>query len=408
MAYSLTQRKRIRKSFGRHSSVALMPNLIDIQKKSYDAFLQKELTEAQRKSKGLEGVFKSVFPIEDAAGTATLEYVKYDFGKPKYNVTECIQRGLSYGAPLKVTVRLIVWEVNEEAGTREVMSIKEQEVYLVDLPLMTDNGTFIVNGTERVVVSQMHRSPGVFFDHDGGSTHSSGKVLFSARVIPYRGSWLDFEFDAKDLLYFRIDRRRKIYISSLLRALGMDNKEIVKTYFKSIDAAVSDHGWVIPYVAEDYIGEIEYDLIDAKSGDIVVEKGAKVTPRKAKKLKEDGLKEVILSDDIIAKRYTAEEIVNSKTGEIIVNAGVQLSSETLNKIRKAGNKKIKVVDIAAMSKPYILDSLTADKNQTREDSLFDIYRVMRPGEPPTIEAAETISAIYSSMVSVMIFLMLVV
>jgi DNA-directed RNA polymerase subunit beta len=390
MAYSLTQRKRIRKSFGRHSSVALMPNLIDIQKKSYDAFLQKELTEAQRKSKGLEGVFKSVFPIEDAAGTATLEYVKYDFGKPKYNVTECIQRGLSYGAPLKVTVRLIVWEVNEEAGTREVMSIKEQEVYLVDLPLMTDNGTFIVNGTERVVVSQMHRSPGVFFDHDGGSTHSSGKVLFSARVIPYRGSWLDFEFDAKDLLYFRIDRRRKIYISSLLRALGMDNKEIVKTYFKSIDAAVSDHGWVIPYVAEDYIGEIEYDLIDAKSGDIVVEKGAKVTPRKAKKLKEDGLKEVILSDDIIAKRYTAEEIVNSKTGEIIVNAGVQLSSETLNKIRKAGNKKIKVVDIAAMSKPYILDSLTADKNQTREDSLFDIYRVMRPGEPPTIEAAETI------------------
>lgn len=390
MAYSLTQRKRIRKTFGRHSSVAQMPNLIDIQKNSYDAFLQTGVAAEARKNKGLESVLKSVFPIEDAAGTATLEYVKYDFGKSKYNVTECIQRGLTYSAPLKVTVRLIVWEINEDAGTREVMSIKEQEVFLVDLPLMTENGTFIINGTERVVVSQMHRSPGVFFDHDGGKTHSSGKVLHSARVIPYRGSWLDFEFDAKDLLYFRIDRRRKIYISSLLRALGMDNKEIVKTYFKSIDAETLDNGWAIAFEPEAYIGEMDFDLIDAKTNKVILEKGTKITPRKTKKLKEDGLKEVILSDDVIGRRYVSEEIIDSKNGEVIATAGVQMSSEIIKKIRKSGVKKIKLVDMSTMNKPYILDSLAADKNTNREESLFDIYRVMRPGEPPTIEAAETI------------------
>ncbi|HCR85707.1 MAG TPA: DNA-directed RNA polymerase subunit beta [Alphaproteobacteria bacterium] len=388
MSYSLTQRKRIRNSFGKYSSNFNLPDLIEIQKNSYELFLQANIKPEARKDRGLQNVFKSVFPVEDLAGTATLEFVKYDFGRPKYNVTECIQRGLTYSAPLKATLRLIVWDKNEEAGTREVMGIKEQEVYMSDLPLMTDNGTFIVNGTERVVVSQMHRSPGVFFDHDGGTTHASGKVLFSARIIPYRGSWMDFEFDAKDLLYFRIDRKRKIYISSLLRALGMDNKEIVQTYFKSITAVKTAKGWAIDFVPENYSGDLEFDLIDAASGEIVVSKGTKLTPRKSKKFKEDGLEKVIISDDLLTRKYSAEDLVDAKTGEIILAAGTSITSEALEKIAKAGTKAIELVDNAAFSKPYILDSLSADKNQNREDALFDIYRVLRPGEPPTIEASE--------------------
>lgn len=388
MSYSLTQRKRIRNSFGRYSSNFNLPDLIEIQKNSYEAFLQASVKPEARKDRGLQNVFKSVFPIEDLAGTATLEFVKYDFGRPKYNVAECIQRGLTYSNPLKATLRLIVWDKNEDAGTREVMGIKEQEVYLCDLPLMTDNGTFIVNGTERVVVSQMHRSPGVFFDHDGGTTHASGKVLYSARIIPYRGSWLDFEYDAKDLLYFRIDRKRKIYISSLLRALGMDNKEIVNTYFKSITAVKTNKGWAIDFVPENYSGDLEFDLIDAASGEIVVSKGSKLTPRKSKKFKEDGLEKVIISDELLTRKYAAEDLIDSKTGEVILQAGTSITPDALSKIAKAGTKAIEIVDNAAFSKPYILDSMASDKNQNREDALFDIYRVLRPGEPPTIEASE--------------------
>ncbi len=367
-----------------------MPNLIEIQKNSYEQFLQKEVAAEKRKTKGLQAVFKSVFPVEDLAQTATVEFVKYDFGKPKYNVEECISRGLSFGAPLKGTFRLIVWEVNEDAGTREVVGIKEQEVYLCDLPLMTDNGTFIINGTERVVVSQMHRSPGVFFEHDSGESHTSGKVLFSSRVIPYRGSWLDLEFDAKDLLYFRIDRRKKMYVSSLLRSLGLDNAEITKTYFKSVTVEKGSKGWAIDFVPENYSGELDFDLIDPKSGEILLSKGKKITPRKAKQFKEEGLSQVILSDEILTRKYSYEDIINPKTGEVIIQAGKQISNDVIAKINKNSVKDFKVVDIALMSRPYILDSLAADKNITREDSLFDIYRVMRPGEPPTIDSAEMI------------------
>jgi DNA-directed RNA polymerase subunit beta len=390
MAYSLTQRKRIRKNFGRYSSVAQMPNLIEIQKNSYDQFLQVGETADTRKNKGLEAVFKSVFPVEDISGIATLEYVKYEFGKPKYTVTECVARGLTYSTPLKVTVRLIVWEVDEDAGTREVMGIKEQEVYMADLPLMTDNGTFIVNGTEKVIVSQMHRSPGVFFDHDHGKTHSSGKILFSSRVIPYRGSWLDFEYDPKDHLYFRIDRRKKMHVTTLLRALGLSNQEIVDTYYKPIEVSKNKRGWSVEFEPENYSGELSYDLVNAEDGKVVIEAGKKLTPRKSKKLKEDGLKEVLLSDETLLKRYTYKDIVDSKTGEVILAAGAPFTEEAVEKIEAAKLKNFAVVDIPLNSKPYILDSLALDKNTNQEEAQFDIYRVMRPGEPPTPEAAEVI------------------
>jgi DNA-directed RNA polymerase subunit beta len=389
MSHTFTSRKRIRKSFGRHLGSATLPNLIEIQKNSYNQFLQVGVPENERKNKGLESVFRSVFPIEDAAKTATLEYVKYDLETPKYEVEECIQRGLTFAAPLKTTLRLITWEVNDEAGTREILSIKEQEVYVGDLPLMTDTGTFIVNGTERVVVSQMHRSPGVFFDHDGGKTHSSGRVLFSGRVIPYRGSWLDFEFDAKDLLYFRVDRRRKILISSLLRALGINTEEIVSTFYTSSTAENTKKGWSAPFIPEKFYGTVEYQIVNAETGEVIIDAGLKLTPRKANKLKEDGLKKIIIPNEILQRRYAFKDVVNKDTGEVIVKAGEPLSAKAIETIEEAGIKKIELVESSGAS-PYILDSMTVDKNITREDALFDIYKVMRPGEPPTIEAAETI------------------
>ncbi|MDX1949892.1 MAG: DNA-directed RNA polymerase subunit beta [Rickettsiales bacterium] len=388
--YSFTQRKRIRNSFGKYETQAKMPNLIEIQKNSYEQFLQANIKPEQRKNRGLQAVFKSVFPVEDIAQTATVEFVKYDFGKPKYSVEECNARGLTFGCPLKATFRLIVWEVDEDAGTREVVGIKEQEVYLCDIPLMTNNGTFIVNGVERVIVSQMHRSPGVFFEHDNGESHATGKILFSSRVIPYRGSWLDFEFDAKDLLYFRIDRKKKLYVSSLLMALGLDNAEIVKNYFTSVDVEKTSKGWAVDFVPENYSGELDFDLVNAKSGEIILSKGKKITPRKAKQLKEEGLTQVVLSDEVLVRKYAYEDIINQKTGEVILQAGKQITSEAISKFIKAGGEKFKIVDISLMSRPYILESMSADKNANREDALFDIYRVIRPGEPPTIESAETL------------------
>lgn len=243
MVNSFTSRKRIRKNFGKIKSTFAMPNLIEVQKNSYDTFLQMDATLEERKDTGLNGVFKSIFPIQDFSETATLEFVKYEFDEPKYDVDECIQRDLTFSAPLRATLRLIVWNTLEETGAREIKGIKEQEVYLGDIPLMTKHGTFVVNGTERVIVSQMHRSPGVFFDHDSGKTHSSGKYLYSARVIPYRGSWLDFEFDAKDIVYFRIDRRRKMHVTSLFRALGMEVREILDTFYKQISLKKGKRGW---------------------------------------------------------------------------------------------------------------------------------------------------------------------
>src|SRR6266705_2345813 len=278
MAETFTGRKRVRKFFGKIEEVAEMPNLIEVQKASYDQFLLVKEPHGGRPDEGLQAVFRSVFPISDFSGTSMLEFVRYEFESPKYDVDECRQRGMTFAAPLKVTLRLIVFDIDEETGAKSVKDIKEQDVYMGDIPLMTMNGTFVVNGTERVIVSQMHRSPGVFFDHDKGKTHSSGKLLFAARVIPYRGSWLDIEFDAKDIVYARIDRRRKIHATSLLYALGMDGEEILSTFYTKSNYVRSGDGWRIPFDANRLKGyKAVNDLVDADSGKVVLEAGKKLT-----------------------------------------------------------------------------------------------------------------------------------
>src|SRR5215467_14574310 len=389
-AQTFTGRKRVRKFFGKIQEVAEMPNLIEVQKASYDQFLLVQEPVGGRPDEGLQAVFKSVFPIADFSGTSMLEFVKYEFEAPKYDVDECRQRGMTYAAPLKVTLRLIVFDIDEETGARSVKDIKEQDVYMGDIPLMTNNGTFIVNGTERVIVSQMHRSPGVFFDHDKGKTHSSGKLLFAARIIPYRGSWLDIEFDAKDIVYARIDRRRKIPVTSLLYALGMGSEEILSTFYKHVVYKRSKEGWRIPFDANRLKGyKAINDLVDADTGKVVVEAGKKITVRQARQLAEKGLKALRMTDEELIGQYIAEDLVNMKTGEIYVEAGGEITDKVLKTLNEAGYKEIPVLDIDHVNVgAYIRNTLAVDKNMTREDALFDIYRVMRPGEPPTLDTAQ--------------------
>src|SRR5215468_11190585 len=388
---SITGRKRIRRNFGRIPEVAPMPNLIDVQRASYEAFLQMNVRPDSRLHAGLQEVFKSVFPIDDFAGRGRLEFVYYELEDPKYDVEECIQRGMTYAAPLKVILRLIVWDVDEDTGARSIRDIKEQPVYMGDMPLMTDNGTFIINGTERVIVSQMHRSPGVFFDHDKGKTHSSGKLLFAARIIPYRGSWLDIEFDAKDIVYARIDRRRKIPVTSLLYALGMSGEEILNTFYKQVLYKRTKEGWRVPFDANRLRGyKAINDLVDADTGKVVLEAGKKLTVRQARQLAEKGLKALRVSDEELIGHYIGEDLVNPKTGEIYVEAGEEITEKTMKILAEAGYKEIPVLDIDHVNVgAYIRNTLTVDKNMTREDALFDIYRVMRPGEPPTLDTAES-------------------
>jgi DNA-directed RNA polymerase subunit beta len=389
-AHSFTSRKRIRKNFGRITDITTLPNLIEVQKNSYDAFLQMDVSADKRLNTGLHGVFKSIFPINDFSEASTLEYVKYEFDTPKYDVDECRARGINFAAPLRVTLRLIVWETDEDTGAREIKDIKEQEVYMGDVPLMTDNGTFIINGTERVIVSQMHRSPGVFFDHDDGKTHSSGKYLYSARIIPYRGSWLDFEFDAKDIVYARIDRRRKIPATIVLRALGMSNQEVLDTFYDKITYKKSKKGWSTAFNPEAYKGiKIAADLVDAKTGKVVAESGTKLTPRKAKKLQEEGLSELLVNEKDLTVHYAATDIVNPKTGEVLLEAGDNFTPAVLAALDELSISSFDALAIDNISVgPYIRNTLALDKTKTKEDALFEIYKVMRPGEPATAEAAE--------------------
>src|SRR5512132_1153888 len=387
---TFTGRKRVRKFFGHIKEVAEMPNLIEVQKASYDQFLMVEEPQGGRLDEGLQAVFRSVFPISDFSGTSMLEFVRYEFEQPKYDVDECRQRGMTFAAPLKVTLRLIVFDIDEETGAKSVKDIKEQDVYMGDIPLMTMNGTFIVNGTERVIVSQMHRSPGVFFDHDKGRTHSSGKLLFAARVIPYRGSWLDIEFDAKDIVFARIDRRRKIPVTSLMYALGLDGETILSTFYKKITYKRTKEGWRVPFDANRFRGYSTInDLIDADTGKVVLEAGKKLTVRAARQLQEKGLKALRMSDEELVGNYLAEDLVNPKTGEIYAEAGEELTEKSLKALNEQGYKELPLLDIDHVNVgAYIRNTLHADKNMTREDALFDIYRVMRPGEPPTIDTAE--------------------
>src|SRR6187200_1107847 len=316
---SFTGRKRIRHSFGRIPEVAPMPNLIDVQRASYEAFLQMNVQHDSRLHAGLQEVFKSVFPIDDFAGRGRLEFVYYELEEPKYDVEECIQRGMTYAAPLKVVLRLIVWDVDEDTGARSIRDIKEQPVYMGDMPLMTDNGTFIINGTERVIVSQMHRSPGVFFDHDKGKTHSSGKYLFQARVIPYRGSWLDFEFDAKDCVFARIDRRRKLPVTILLRALGYSNADILRLFFDRNTVHLTKKGVELELVPERLRGETAMFEISA-NGKVIVEEGRRITARHVRQLEEAGVKRLAVPVEYLDGKILSHDVADPQTGEVLASA----------------------------------------------------------------------------------------
>jgi DNA-directed RNA polymerase subunit beta len=390
MAQSFVEKKRIRKSFGRIGDAAEMPNLIQVQKESYEAFLQRYARPEERGRDGLEGVFRSVFPIADFTETAYLQYVSYEFEEPKFDTEECMQRDMTYAAPLKVKLQLAVFEVDEDTESKSIKDIKEQEVYMGDMPLMTDNGTFIINGTERVIVSQMHRSPGVFFDHDKGKTHSSGKLLFAARIIPYRGSWLDFEFDPKDVVNVRIDRRRKLPATTLLYALGMDQEDILEVFYDRVAHEAQGKGYTVPFDPERLKGQKpDAPLVDAKTGEVLVEAGKKVTARTVKELEEKGIKAFFLTREQMIGRYFARDIVNPETGEIYAEAGEEVSEEALDALAELNIEAFETLDIDHINTgAYMRNTLAADKNSNRETALIDIYRVMRPGEPPTLETAE--------------------
>ena len=404
MAQTYAGQKRIRKFYGKIREVLEMPNLIEVQKSSYDLFLKSGDQDTPLDGEGIKGVFQSVFPIKDFNETSVLEFVKYELEAPKFDVEECQSRDLTYAAPLKVTLRLIVFDVDEDTGAKSVKDIKEQDVFMGDMPLMTPNGTFIVNGTERVIVSQMHRSPGVFFDHDKGKTHSSGKLLFACRIIPYRGSWLDFEFDAKDIVFARIDRRRKLPVTTLLYALGLDQEGIMDAYYDTVMfRSIKNKGWATKFFPERVRGtRPTFDLVDAATGEVIAEAGKKITPRAVKQLIDEGkVSELLVPFDHIVGRFVAKDIINEETGAIYVEAGDELTWETdkdgnvtggtLMDLMDAGITDIPVLDIDNINVgAYIRNTMAVDKNMSREGALMDIYRVMRPGEPPTVEAASAL------------------
>ncbi|WHU04670.1 MULTISPECIES: DNA-directed RNA polymerase subunit beta [unclassified Sphingomonas] len=387
-----TFKRRIRKVFGDIHEVVQMPNLIEVQRESYEQFLRSNPSIGY--VSGLEKTLRSVFPIRDFAGTAELDFVNYELENPKFDVEECRQRGITYAAPMRVTLRLIVFEVDPDTEARSVLDIKEQDVYMGDMPLMTENGTFFINGTERVIVSQMHRSPGVLFDHDRGKTHASGKYLFAARVIPYRGSWLDFEFDAKDIVNVRIDRKRKLPVTSLLYALGLSGEDILNYFYNRVTFVRGPNGWQIPFDPTNWRGaKPSFDIVDAKSGEVIFPAGQKISPRAANKAQKDGLETLLIPTDEIFGRYSAYDLINEATGEIYIEAGDEVSAENLEKLDKAGIDRVELLDIDHISTgPWIRNTLAADKAEERQQALADIYRVMRPGEPPTLETAESLFA----------------
>jgi len=392
MALSFTEKKRIRKSFGKIPEAIEMPNLIEVQRDSYENFLQMHTPQSERTDDGLDGVFRSVFPITDFSERATLEYVSYEFEPPKFDTEECMQRDLTYQAPLKVRLQLIVFDIDEDTGARSVKEVKEQEVYLGDIPLMTDKGTFIVNGTERVIVSQMHRSPGVFFDHDKGKTHSSGKLLFAARIIPYRGSWLDFEFDAKDILNVRIDRKRKLPATTLAYALGLGTDEILDTFYDHAVYTLDKKGWITGFRIDEWkSAKPDFDIVDASTGEVIAQAGKKITALKAKRMGEAGTTEILLPSAALEGKFLARDIVNMETGAIYGEASDELTEELIAELREDNVKTIEVLNIGPSSRgPWLRNTLAADKNETRFEALSDVYRVMRPGEPPTEEAAQAL------------------
>ena len=389
MAYSFTEKKRIRKDFGKLPEFMEIPYLLSIQIDSYNQFLQLGRKADSREESGLHAAFRSVFPIVSYSGSAALEYVDYRLGTPTFDVKECVLRGITYAAPLRVKVRLIIYD--KESSNKAVKDVKEQEVYMGEIPLMTENGTFVINGTERVVVSQLHRSPGVFFDHDRGKTHSSGKLLYSARVIPYRGSWLDFEFDPKDAVFVRIDRRRKLPATIVLRALGYTSEQILEMFFETNVFHVKKEGFSVDLIPERMRGDVAtFDILD-KKGKVIVELGRRVTARHVRLLEESGIKRLNVPREYLMERVIAKDVVDESSGEILVPCNTIITEEVLEKLLKAG-----VTDIATIYTndldcgPYMADTLRIDPTSNRLEALVEIYRMMRPGEPPTKEAAENL------------------
>ncbi len=393
MATVIQNNFRVRKSFAKLKKVIDIPNLIDIQKRSYDKFLQLDIPADKREDLGLQNVFKSVFPIKDFSETSSLEFVSYNLEKPKYDVDECRARGMTYAAPVKVVIRLVVWDVNEETGVQSIRDVKEQEVYFGEIPLMTESGTFIINGTERVIVSQLHRSPGVFFDHDKGKTHSSGKLLYSARVIPYRGSWLDFEFDHKDVLYVRIDRRRKLYATVLLRALGYSTEELLNYFYDTEIIHIEG--------PKKYSRTINYDLLlgqratrDIRHPDtreILVRKNRKFTRAAIRKLRDSDILKLPLDIDELVGKVSARDIIDESTGEVLLQCNEELTEEKLEELRLRGVESFEVLFIDNLNVgPYLRNTLLADKLQGPEEAIMEIYRRLRPGDPPTLDTAQNL------------------
>ncbi len=389
MAYSFTEKKRIRKDFGKLSEVMEIPYLLSIQVDSYGKFLQEDVAAAERKEIGLHAAFRSVFPIVSYSGSAALEYVEYRLGKPAFDVKECVSRGITYAAPLRVKVRLIIYD--RESNNKAVKDVKEQEVYMGEIPLMTKNGTFVINGTERVVVSQLHRSPGVFFDHDRGKTHSSGKLLYSARVIPYRGSWLDFEFDPKDCVFVRIDRRRKLPATIILRALNYSSEEILEMFFEKNVFHVKKDGFSVDLLAERMRGDVATFDIKDKAGKTMVELGSRITARHVRLLEDSGIKRLDVPREYLLERVTSRDVVDEASGEILLPCNSIITEEVLDTLLEAGVKNIETIYTNDLDcGPYISDTLRIDPTSNKLEALVEIYRMMRPGEPPTKEAAENL------------------
>ncbi len=415
MTKSFTLKHNIRKSFGKIPELVDMPNLLEIQKNSYDLFLQKDVKPEEREDIGLQAVFNKVFPINDFSGIAELRFVKYELEEPRYDVDECIQRGGTYGSLLRVTLNLIIREVDEETGVSSVKDIKEQDVYLGDMPLMTSKGTFVFNGTTRAVVSQMHRSPGVFFDHDKGKSHSTGKFLFASRLIPYNGSWIDFEFDGKDLIYVRIDKRRKLLASSLLLALddeksakyrneclkngkeidytkinGLSQESLFSYFYEKTQLIKKDKGWEFEYFEKDFIGnKLDFDLINSDNGKVYAKKGEKFNALVSKNLKSDSVKKLYIDDENLLGYFLSNDIFDEKTGIIYFESGDEITENTYKYLKEKDIKTFEILKINSNSYgSYIRDTFNADKNKNRNDAITEIYKILRPGEPPTVEAAD--------------------
>jgi len=380
---------RARRTFGRIKKIIDIPNLIEIQRRSYEEFLQKDVTPEQRKDQGLQAVFKSVFPIKDFNETASLEFVSFTLSEPKYDVEECHQRGMTYAAPLKVTVQLVIWDVDPDSGVRSIKNVKEQEVYFGEIPLMTRHGTFMVNGTERVIVSQLHRSPGVFFDHDKGKTHASGKLLYSARIIPYRGSWIDFEFDPKDILYVRIDRRRKFHATVLLRALGMTTEDLLNYFYRRDTVVLEGRKAAKLFQADHLIGvKASRDIRHPQSNELLVKEGRKFTKMALRQMEQAGVTQIPIALEEVIGRVSAHDVKDAKTGEVVLATNEEITEEKLEALRQRGVNKVEVLFLDDSNiGPSLRSTLLQDRIGSPEEAILEIYRRLRPGDPPTPETA---------------------